>query len=83
MRCEHERLRCCGVDVNPPQPCSRVFPRTVEDGLAVFVSDHHVMFVKVCCAICVTELSDADTVVFETWHDVAGSRTGCRNGKDI
>ncbi len=55
----------------------------MEDGLAVFVSNHYVIFVKVCCAICITELSDADEVVFETWHDVAGLRKGCWNGRDL
>ena len=60
-----------------------MFPRTTEDGLAVFVSDYNMIFVKVCCAICVTELADADEVVFETWHDMSGLRKGCRNGRDI
>ena len=67
----------CYVDA--PEPRTREFALTGEDEVASYVVDTQHVFVQLCRAFGITQFSETEKVVSESWYDVASP---CRFGRD-
>ncbi len=57
------RRRCCGIDVEPPHPGSRLFTEPLENDCPGFVDYFNVGPGEDNCASCISELAHAEEVV--------------------
>ncbi len=65
------RRQCCGIDVEPPHPGSRLFTEPLENDCPSFVDYFNVGPGEDNSASCIAESAHAEEVVCEGAHDVA------------